>query len=97
MIIASSQGGVSIEDVAAETPEAITYEPIDIMTGITDEQVKRVVTKVFCTNNGYVCRRFDLLTLSLCPNCLCFLSIAQESSTKIIVNLVTSLINIYFY
>lgn len=46
MIIASSQGGVNIEDVAAENPDAITYEPIDIVKGITDEQVCRVVEKV---------------------------------------------------
>lgn len=46
MIIASSQGGVNIEDVAAENPEAITYEPIDIIKGMTDEQICRVVKKV---------------------------------------------------
>lgn len=46
MIIASSQGGVNIEDVAAENPDAITYEPIDIAKGITDEQVKGVLQKV---------------------------------------------------
>lgn len=46
VIIASSQGGVNIEDVAAENPEAITYEPIDIVAGITDEQVHRVIKKV---------------------------------------------------
>lgn len=46
MIIASSQGGVNIEDVAAENPEAITYEPIDIVKGITADQVNRVIEKV---------------------------------------------------
>ncbi|CAH0722584.1 unnamed protein product, partial [Brenthis ino] len=46
VIIASSQGGVNIEDVAAENPDAITYEPIDIVTGITDDQVSRVVEKI---------------------------------------------------
>ncbi|KAG6458662.1 hypothetical protein O3G_MSEX010980 [Manduca sexta] len=46
VIIASSQGGVNIEDVAAESPEAITYEPIDIKTGITNEQVCRVIDKI---------------------------------------------------
>ncbi|XP_026323443.1 succinate--CoA ligase [ADP-forming] subunit beta, mitochondrial isoform X2 [Hyposmocoma kahamanoa] len=51
VIIASSQGGVSIEDVAAETPEAIIYEPIDIVTGITEEQIKRVVTKIGLENH----------------------------------------------
>lgn len=46
MIIASSQGGVNIEDVAAENPDAITYEPIDIKEGITQEQICRVINKV---------------------------------------------------
>lgn len=32
-MIASSQGGVNIEDVAAENPDAIIYEPIDIVEG----------------------------------------------------------------
>ncbi|CAD0195471.1 unnamed protein product [Chrysodeixis includens] len=46
VIIASSQGGVSIEDVAAENPDAITYEPIDIVKGITQEQIGRVLKKI---------------------------------------------------
>lgn len=46
VVIASSQGGVNIEEVAAENPEAIVYEPIDIKKGITKEQALRVVKKV---------------------------------------------------
>ncbi|KAL0850157.1 hypothetical protein ABMA28_012032 [Loxostege sticticalis] len=46
VIIASSQGGVNIEDVAAENPDAITYEPIDIVQGITKEQIDRVIQKI---------------------------------------------------
>lgn len=42
VIIASSQGGVNIEDVAAENPEAILYEPIDIKKGLTEEQAKKI-------------------------------------------------------
>jgi hypothetical protein len=34
VVIASSQGGVNIEDVAAENPDAIFYEPINIMEGM---------------------------------------------------------------
>lgn len=49
VIIASSQGGVSIEDVAAENPDAIIYEPIDINKGIQREQCLKVVTKVGMT------------------------------------------------
>lgn len=33
VVIASSQGGVNIEDVAARSPEAIHYEPVNINTG----------------------------------------------------------------
>lgn len=46
MIIASSQGGVNIEEVAAENPEAITYEPIDITKGITKKQAEDVAVRV---------------------------------------------------
>lgn len=46
VIIASSQGGVNIEEVAAESPEAIIYEPIDINMGITADQAERVAAKV---------------------------------------------------
>ncbi|KAJ8734795.1 hypothetical protein PYW08_014045 [Mythimna loreyi] len=46
VIIASSQGGVAIEDVAAANPDAITYEPVDIVEGIKDEQIQRVLTKI---------------------------------------------------
>lgn len=40
VVIASSQGGVSIEDVAAENPDAIIYEPIDIAKGELSETLK---------------------------------------------------------
>lgn len=33
-MIASSQGGINIEDVAAENPDAIHYEPVNIMEGL---------------------------------------------------------------
>lgn len=46
MIIASSQGGVNIEEVAAENPDAILYEPIDIVTGLTREQAVKIAEKV---------------------------------------------------
>jgi succinyl-CoA synthetase beta subunit len=36
-VIASSQGGVNIEDVAAENPDAIFYEPVNIMEGVYQE------------------------------------------------------------
>lgn len=46
MIIASSQGGVNIEQVAAENPKAIHYQPIDITKGITKEQAEEIAVKV---------------------------------------------------
>ncbi|XP_047344001.1 succinate--CoA ligase [ADP-forming] subunit beta, mitochondrial isoform X1 [Vespa velutina] len=50
VIIASSQGGVNIEEVAATNPSAIMYEPIDINKGITKEQAERIVTKLGLQN-----------------------------------------------
>lgn len=46
VLIASSQGGVNIEDVAAENPDAIHYEPINIMEGITQSQAEKVTEKL---------------------------------------------------
>ncbi|XP_004928485.2 succinate--CoA ligase [ADP-forming] subunit beta, mitochondrial [Bombyx mandarina] len=65
VIIASSQGGVNIEDVAAENPDAITYEPIDIVSGITDDQICRVIEKIglqeFATEaHGMIKKMYDL-------------------------------------
>ncbi|KAJ8366858.1 hypothetical protein AAFF_G00338720 [Aldrovandia affinis] len=42
VLIGSSQGGVNIEDVAAESPDAIVKEPIDIVEGIRMEQAVKV-------------------------------------------------------
>lgn len=46
VLIASSHGGVNIEDVAAEDPSAIIYEPIDITQGLSKEQAMTVIRKV---------------------------------------------------
>ncbi|CAO1423884.1 unnamed protein product [Diamesa hyperborea] len=46
VLIASSQGGVNIEDVAAETPEAILYEPIDINKGLSKDQALKIAKAV---------------------------------------------------
>nr|CAH7743481.1 unnamed protein product [Callosobruchus chinensis] len=46
VIIASSQGGVNIEEVAAENPDAIVYEPVDIIKGLSKEQAEGVAVKV---------------------------------------------------
>lgn len=46
VVISSSQGGVNIEDVAAENPTAINYTPIDITQGLTAEQAGEIAVKV---------------------------------------------------
>ncbi|XP_045130815.1 succinate--CoA ligase [ADP-forming] subunit beta, mitochondrial-like [Portunus trituberculatus] len=40
LIIASAQGGINIEEVAEESPEAIIKVPIDISEGVTDEKAE---------------------------------------------------------
>ncbi|XP_017753750.1 PREDICTED: succinyl-CoA ligase [ADP-forming] subunit beta, mitochondrial-like [Eufriesea mexicana] len=50
VIIASSQGGVNIEEVAATNPSAIMYEPIDIYKGITKDQAERIAVKLGLQN-----------------------------------------------
>lgn len=46
VLIASSQGGVNIEEVAAENPDAIVYEPIDINKGLSKEQALKIAKTV---------------------------------------------------
>ncbi|XP_038632199.1 succinate--CoA ligase [ADP-forming] subunit beta, mitochondrial-like [Scyliorhinus canicula] len=46
VLIGSSHGGVNIEDVAAETPDAIIKEPVDIMEGIKREQAFKVAQQM---------------------------------------------------
>uniref|UniRef100_A0A665TSB7 Succinate--CoA ligase [ADP-forming] subunit beta, mitochondrial n=1 Tax=Echeneis naucrates TaxID=173247 RepID=A0A665TSB7_ECHNA len=46
VLIGSSQGGVNIEDVAAENPDAIVKEPIDIAEGIKMEQAVKVAKEM---------------------------------------------------
>jgi succinyl-CoA synthetase beta subunit len=46
MIVASSQGGVDIESVAAENPDAIIKFPVQLSTGLTKEGAKEIATKM---------------------------------------------------
>ncbi|KAI9732611.1 MAG: Succinate--CoA ligase [ADP-forming] subunit beta, mitochondrial [Cirrosporium novae-zelandiae] len=46
VIVASSQGGMDIETVAKETPEAIITTPVDIHVGVTDEMARGIATKL---------------------------------------------------
>ncbi|MCA1416842.1 succinate--CoA ligase subunit beta, partial [Bradyrhizobium sp. NBAIM20] len=44
--IASSEGGMDIEEVAHSTPEKIVTEVIDPLTGITTEQSKKIAAAI---------------------------------------------------
>ncbi|XP_070584772.1 succinate--CoA ligase [ADP-forming] subunit beta, mitochondrial-like [Erythrolamprus reginae] len=46
VLIGSSQGGVNIEEVAAEEPEAILKEPVNIAEGIREEQALRLAREM---------------------------------------------------
>lgn len=46
VIITSSQGGGNIEQIAAENPEAIIKEPIDLEKGLTEEQAMNLATRL---------------------------------------------------
>jgi succinyl-CoA synthetase beta subunit len=46
VIVASSQGGMDIEEVAKTNPGAIKSYPVDIHKGVTDELAKEVVTNL---------------------------------------------------
>ncbi|XP_034664769.1 succinate--CoA ligase [ADP-forming] subunit beta, mitochondrial isoform X2 [Drosophila subobscura] len=52
VLIASKEGGVDIEEVAKENPDAIIYEPIDIAKGLTEEQACKIVEKVGLGGDG---------------------------------------------
>jgi succinyl-CoA synthetase beta subunit len=46
VIVSSSQGGMDIEGVAKENPEAIITTPIDIHVGVTDEIATKIATSL---------------------------------------------------
>jgi succinyl-CoA synthetase beta subunit len=46
MVVASSQGGVDIESVAAENPEAILKLPVNIDQGLQMSQARELATKL---------------------------------------------------
>lgn len=67
MLIGSSQGGVNIEDVAAENPDAIIKEPIDIVEGIKREQAVRVIVNV----EKYTLARMGSVVSKVDEVCVC--------------------------
>ena len=46
IIVGSSQGGMDIEGVAKENPEAIITTPVDIKLGVTDELARNIATQL---------------------------------------------------
>ncbi|KAK8086917.1 succinyl-CoA ligase subunit beta- mitochondrial [Apiospora phragmitis] len=46
VIVSSSQGGMDIEGVAKENPDAINTTYVDINTGVTDEMARDIATKL---------------------------------------------------
>ena len=42
IVLASARGGMDIEEVAASAPEAIHREPIDLVAGLSSEQLRRI-------------------------------------------------------
>ncbi|KAK3878096.1 hypothetical protein Pcinc_017236 [Petrolisthes cinctipes] len=50
VIIASAQGGINIEEVAEEDPEAIFKIPVDISEGVTDETAQDLARKLGLEN-----------------------------------------------
>src|SRR5215210_3605681 len=50
MIVASTEGGVEIEEVAAKTPEKILREPIDPLAGIQPYQTRKLARQLGFTS-----------------------------------------------
>lgn len=46
VLVASNQGGMNIEEVAAETPDAIITTPLDFDNGLTQEQGVELAKKL---------------------------------------------------
>jgi succinyl-CoA synthetase beta subunit len=46
VIVASSQGGMDIETVAKEQPDAIITTPVNIHVGVTDEMARNIATEL---------------------------------------------------
>jgi len=58
VIIGCASGGTSIEDVAAATPDAIVKIPVDITTGVTDEQAATLAGRLgFEGTSGKDCEK----------------------------------------
>ena len=78
VIIASSQGGMAIEDVARENPKAIITEPIDIVDGLPRSVAKRVAKKM-----GFNLATRETATELICCLYRCFI---KNDATMIEIN-----------
>jgi len=63
VIVASRKGGMDIEQVAEESPDAIYTERVDIKAGLLPEQVKRVVDKLGLTGKEATLAQSELTNL----------------------------------
>ncbi|XP_035743748.1 succinate--CoA ligase [ADP-forming] subunit beta, mitochondrial-like isoform X2 [Vespa mandarinia] len=61
VVIASSKGGVNIEEIAATDPEALLYVPVDIIKGLTSEQINCIIQKLGVKGKGK-----DIVSLIIC-------------------------------
>ena len=52
VLIASAQGGMNIEDVAKENPDAIITEPVDIIEGISRSSAERIAKAIGFEGDG---------------------------------------------
>ncbi|MEE3368345.1 MAG: ADP-forming succinate--CoA ligase subunit beta [Planctomycetota bacterium] len=64
VVIASSEGGMAIEDVAAETPEKIFREAFDIGVGLLPSQVQNLSDKLGL--EGHAARSAEVFLPKLC-------------------------------
>ena len=76
MLVGSSQGGVNIEEVAAENPSAIIKEPVDIINGITIDQA-RYVAKEMGFSDGSI-ENVSWFSLTFC----CSFTLSRDMSAK---------------
>jgi len=62
VMMASPHGGMNIEDVAAQNPESIFTERIDIFSGVRPEQVERLARNMGFSNPQAVQQTKDIMT-----------------------------------
>ena len=51
IILASNEGGVDIEEIACKNPDAIIRERINVLEGLSDGKIKKIVERLSFTEN----------------------------------------------